>query len=193
LDTATTKATLRSRYLSQRKALVPGEVARRSAAIADQFFGERSIQGTLHLFLPIARQNEVDTWLIIHRLWRDFPAVRVAVSVTDVTTGQLTHYPLLPDTVLTENRWGIPEPLAPTHPIPATDVDLVLVPLLAFDMTGHRVGYGKGYYDRFLATCRPDCLKIGLSLFGPVERITDAESTDIRLDSCLTPEQAYVF
>ena len=189
-----TKAALRTQFLSQRKALSLNEVAERSAAIANRFFLERSItSGTLHLFLPIARQNEVDTWLIIRQLWRDFPAVRVVVSVTDMAMNQLTHYPLSPDTTLTENRWGIPEPIPGIAPIPATDFDIVLVPLLAFDRQGHRVGYGKGYYDRFLANCRPDCRKIGLSLFGPIDRITDTELTDVRLNTCLTPEQAYFF
>ena len=70
---------------------------------------------------------------------------------------------------------------------------MVLVPLLAFDKLGHRVGYGKGYYDRFLAKCPPNCLRIGLSLFDPVERIDDVVPTDIRLNSCLTPVHTYVF
>lgn len=188
-----TKATLRTRFLTNRKALSANDVAERSAGITEQFFTERFTSGTLHTFLPIVRQNEVDTWLIIRQLWRDFPAVRVVVSVTDVTTSQLTHYPLTPDTTLTENRWGIPEPLPGTNPIPTTDFDIVLVPLLAFDRQGHRVGYGKGYYDRFLTDCRPDCRKIGLSLFGPVNRILDVESTDIQLDACLTPGQMYFF
>lgn len=188
-----TKATLRTHFLEQRKALSAHEVAERSAAIANRFFMERFTSGTLHTFLPIARQNEVDTWLMIRQLWRNFPAVRVAVSITDVLINQLTHYPLTPDTTLTENRWGIPEPMPDTDPVPATDFDIVLVPLLAFDRQGHRVGYGKGYYDRFLANCRPDCRKIGLSLFGPVNRIKDVELTDIQLDACLTPERTYFF
>ncbi len=188
-----TKAALRTHFLDQRKALSPGEVAERSAALTRQLFLERFSYETLHTFLPIARQNEVDTWLMIRQFWRDFPAVRVAVSITDVTTNQLTHYPLMPDTVLTENRWGIPEPMPATDPIPATDFDIVLVPLLTFDLYGQRVGYGKGYYDRFLANCRPDCRKIGLSLFEPVDRISDVELTDIQLDAYMTPEKTYFF
>ncbi|MDB5241886.1 MAG: 5-formyltetrahydrofolate cyclo-ligase, partial [Spirosoma sp.] len=50
-----------------------------------------------------------------------------------------------------------------------------------------------GYYDRFLAQCRPDCQKIGLSLFNPIDLIIDAEPTDIRLNACITPEQTYRF
>ena len=196
-----TKTALRTKFLAERKALSPNEVAERSAVIAERFFMHGSGGGqlelpttrTMHAFLPIVRQNEVDTWLIIRQLWRDFPAVQAAISVTDTASSQLAHYPLRPDTILTENYWGIPEPLHIGNPIPATDFDVVLVPLLAFDLRGHRVGYGKGYYDRFLANCRPDCQKIGLSLFKPVDRITDAESTDVRLDACLAPTQTYFF
>ena len=196
-----TKTALRTKFLAERKALPPNEVAERSAVIAKRFFMHGSGGGqlklpttrTMHAFLPIVRQNEVDTWLIIRQLWRDFPAVQVAISVTDTASSQLAHYPLRPDTILTENHWGIPEPLHIGNPIPATDFDVVLVPLLAFDLRGHRVGYGKGYYDRFLSECRPNCQKIGLSLFEPVDCITDAEPTDVRLDACLTPTQTYFF
>lgn len=195
-----TKSVLRQQFLAQRRALSAGEVTRRSLTIAERFigdffggpFGMTSI--TLHTFLPIVRQNEVDTWPIIHRIWQYFPNVQVTVSVTDTTTNQLSHYALTPETPLTENRWGVPEPQpGRSTAIGSHQIDLVLVPLLAFDQQGHRVGYGKGYYDRFLAECRPDCVKIGLSLFEPVERIADIEPTDMRLDFCITPEQIQWF
>ena len=154
----------------------------------------RSAVKIIHTFLPIIRQNEVDTWPIIHRIWQDFPATQVAVSITDTTSNQLTHYVLTPNTSLVENRWGIPEPSPENSTaIVSTQIDLVLVPLLVFDQQGHRVGYGKGYYDWFLAECRPDCFTVGLSLFDPVERINDVAPTDIRLDVCVTPMHTFVF
>jgi len=55
------------------------------------------------------------------------------------------------------------------------------------------VGYGKGYYDRFLKRCRTDCLKVGLSYFGPVETIPEAHDADIPLDCCITPEVIQTF
>lgn len=195
-----TKSALRQQFLAQRWALATEEVERRSQQIAERFFGEffgepvGMASLTLHTFLPIVRQNEVDTWPIIHRIWQHFPEIQVAVSVTDTTTNQLSHYALTPETPLTENRWGIPEPQpGRSTTIGSHQIDLVLVPLLAFDQQGHRVGYGKGYYDRFLAECRPDCLKIGLSLFEPVERIDDVEPTDVLLNVCITPEQIQWF
>lgn len=91
---------------------------------------------------------------------------------------------------VTFNAFGIAEP-PDTYPIDPLDIDMVLVPMLAFDRLGNRVGYGKGYYDRFLLRCRPDCLKVGLSFFGPLDLITDVHPGDVRLDLCITPEHIY--
>lgn len=148
----------------------------------------------IHAFLPIVRQHETDTWPIIHRIWQDFPSVQVAAPITNTKTNLLTHHLLTPETPLIENQWGISEPQpGSSTEIAPEQIDIVLTPLLAFDRQGHRVGYGKGYYDRFLAECRPDCLKIGLSLFEPVEQIAAIELTDVQLNACITPEQVYFF
>lgn len=192
------KAELRTTYLAKRKALSTDELNRRNTSLLARFvelFTEqtqtRSLQ-LVHTFLPIRRQNEVDTWPLIHWLWQY--DVATAVSVTDTKTNRLTHYPLTAKTTLVENKWGIPEPITTGLTlIEPSAIDLVLVPLLAFDRQGHRVGYGKGYYDRFLADCRPDCLKIGLSLFDPVERIADVNRADIALTCCLTPPRYVSF
>lgn len=194
------KSDLRQQFLQKRKALSPAEVNRRSELITAHFFeflGRNKLAnapGTIHTFLPIQRQNEVDTWLIIHGLWESYYHLNVAVSVTDVSENILRHYSLFPQTMLIENRWGIPEPVSnDLHPQLPGDFDIVLVPLLAFDQQGQRIGYGGGYYDRFLAECRPDCIKVGLSLFEPIERIDNIELTDVRLNICITSQQIYVF
>lgn len=199
------KTELRTEYLARRRALPAEEVARRSWEIERHLFTAHFVRDVislnemtslcaLHTFLPITRQNEVNTWPIIRRIWQEQPNITIAVSKTDPVAQTLTHYQLTPETLLIENRWGIPEP-DPTSGVrcPTSQLDLVLVPLLAFDFNGHRVGYGGGYYDRFLAECRPDCLKIGLSLFAPVEEIDDIEPTDIKLDACVTPDNTYFF
>ncbi len=183
------KSELRKQMLQQRRALPQAEVQRRSQGIADQFFRYFPLRPdqTVHIFLPIVKQNEVNTWPIIERLRAEHPEVRVAVPITDVAQNVLTHHHLTDEAVLLENRWGIPEPQQ-AQIIHAQEVDVVLVPLLAFDGAGHRVGYGKGFYDRFLADCRPDVLKIGLSLEPPIEIIADPNPFDIPLDYALTPE-----
>ncbi|WP_299760356.1 5-formyltetrahydrofolate cyclo-ligase [uncultured Pontibacter sp.] len=183
------KSELRRQMLQLRRALPAEEVQLRSQQIADQFFSCFALKAgqTVHVFLPILKNNEVDTWLIIDRLRRQHPEVRVAVPVTDVSQNILTHHHLTDEAVLMENKWGIPEPQN-AHIIHAPEVDVVLIPLLAFDEAGHRVGYGKGFYDRFLADCRPDVLKVGLSLEPPVESINDTNPYDVPLDAVVMPE-----
>ena len=76
--------------------------------------------------------------------------------------------------------------------IEASKLEVIFVPLLAFDKVGHRVGYGKGFYDGFLKNC-PNAVKIGLSFFEADEKIKDIRPDDIALDYCLTPNQIYRF
>lgn len=95
------------------------------------------------------------------------------------------------DNQLEKVRWDILEPIRGTR-TPSEKIDLVVVPLLAFDLQGHRVGYGKGFYDRFLKECQPNCKKVGLSLFEPVEAIEYSEN-DIQLSLCITPSEIYRF
>ncbi|MGC4022748.1 MAG: 5-formyltetrahydrofolate cyclo-ligase, partial [Cyclobacteriaceae bacterium] len=71
---------------------------------------------------------------------------------------------------------------------PAEKIDIVIVPLLAFDAAGNRVGYGKGFYDQFLKTCRKDCKKIGLSLFEASQDLISNEEHDVKLDYAITPK-----
>lgn len=88
------------------------------------------------------------------------------------------------------NTFGIVEPDG-NEVVNPEDIDMIIIPMLAFDRMGNRVGYGKGFYDRFLHRCKADCLKVGLSYFEPVEKISDVHSGDVRLDLCITPERVY--
>jgi 5-formyltetrahydrofolate cyclo-ligase len=183
------KKDLRRQLLQKRAAYSPAELAAKSKAIAAQFFNHFNLADiqAVHLFLPIQRRHELDTWPIIRQLQAEYPQVQVVASVADTREFTLTHHWLLPETQLVENKWGIPEPQNAAL-IPIEKLDLVLVPLLAFDAKGYRVGYGKGFYDRFLSACRPETLKVGLSLEPAVPEITDVHADDVRLDAVITPE-----
>jgi 5-formyltetrahydrofolate cyclo-ligase len=193
-----TKAKIRPAALARRKALPAVESAQRSQQLCDQLFQHFSVAEWrwLHLFLPLAQLNEPDTWLIIRRIWAEGLPVRLAVPVVQPDGTSLRHYELTPDTPLHLNRWGIPEPEAEAATeVPAPAFDAVLVPLLAVDRAGHRVGYGGGFYDRFLAQCRPDTQFIGLNVLDevPMEGIADVLPTDVPLTACLTPGQGWHF
>jgi 5-formyltetrahydrofolate cyclo-ligase len=189
-----TKAELRRAALGRRRALTPMEVRRRSVVLGQQLFDSFPVAQWqwLHLFLPIEQQHEPDTWSIVRRIWAEKLPTQLAVPVVQADGTSLRHFQLRPETKLVENRWEIPEPV--NAPEVAPDAfDAVLIPLLAFDEAGHRVGYGKGFYDRFLAACRPAARRIGVSLEPPVPHITDAWAGDVRLHACLTPDRLWRF
>ena len=192
------KSALRRAALVRRQALSQPEIAQRSQRLCDQLFQHFPVAQWrwLHLFLPIARQHEPDTWPIIHRIWAENLPVRLAAPVMQPDGCSLKHYELTPETPLHINRWGIPEPVATTATeVPATTFDAVLVPLLAVDAAGHRVGYGGGYYDRFLAECGPHTQFIGVSVLdeAPVAGIADVLPTDVALHAYLTPGGVRLF
>ena len=103
----------------------------------------------------------------------------------------MSYYLLKDNTTIKPNIWNIPEPPDGLQ-IKASKLEVIFVPLLAFDKVGHRVGYGKGFYDGFLKNC-PNAVKIGLSFFEADKKIKDIQPNDIALDYCLTPNQIYQF
>lgn len=185
------KKELRTEYKTKRKQLEEEAIEFMSLQIANQLV-RLPIWNKLyyHLFLTIESQKEIQTEFILQILFGKDK--EVVLSKSDFETGTLTHYLLTENTKLRKNAHDIPEPVDGIE-VPENKLDVVFIPLLAFDEKGNRVGYGKGFYDRFLAKCRPDTLKIGLSLFEAVAEITDASSDDIRLDLCVTPEKVYSF
>lgn len=187
-----TKAELRKIYLARQKNLSPAERTQKSEQISNRFFQKFDLSriNFLHCFLPIEKFGEVDTSHIFKCLWREFPNIQTLAPRVDFQTNELESLKFTPQTRLVKNVWEIDEPTK-GKTVAAGKIDLVLVPLLCFDRRGFRVGYGKGFYDRFLKNCRADCLKIGLSYFAPVAEISDARKFDIKLDFCVTPEELF--
>jgi len=103
----------------------------------------------------------------------------------------MTHYLLTDNTKIKKNQYGIPEPVDGIE-VPVSKIDVIFVPLLAYDLDGNRVGYGKGFYDKFLSKCKPEALKIGLSFFEPEDKIISSPN-DVRLDYCVTPSATIRF
>jgi 5-formyltetrahydrofolate cyclo-ligase len=189
-----TKSEWRKIYLKKQAAFDSEEQASRSKSISDCFFQSFEITniGFLHCFLPIKKNNEIDTFLILEKIWQELPRIATLAPWVDFETDELGHIAFSKDSKLIENKWGIPEPTEGARVAPEK-IDLVIVPLLCFDERGYRVGYGKGFYDRFLAECRPDTLKVGLSYFPPVKEISDIDEFDVRLNACVTPEKVWQF
>lgn len=143
-----------------------------------------------HVFLSINEHKEVQTDALLHIL--SGKDKNIIISRSDFETRKMINVLLTDNVVIKKNEWNIPEPqngLIINNEI----IDLVFVPLLAYDLFGNRIGYGKGFYDTFLETCKPNVLKVGLSFFEAEAEITDIEKHDIKLDFCITPENIYTF
>ena len=181
-----TKQELRKIYFEKRLQLTDDEYKNLNQQICDRFFESLDLSQlkVVHLFLPIKKNREPNTWLIVDRLKNEFPFIKIAIP--KVEGDILINYYLDSDCRLQENKWGIVEPVQ-GNLVNIKEIDFVLVPLLAFDLDGHRVGYGKGYYDRFLQDCKYGCIKIGVSFFKDVEKIADANSFDVKLDGFIVP------
>ncbi len=185
------KTELRQKYKALRSSLSENEVEEMSLAVANKILALPLWENTyFHIFLPITEQKEVNTEFILHLL--SGKDKDIIVSKADFDTRNMTHFLLTDNTKIKKNQYNIPEPVDGIE-VPSHKIDVVFVPLLAFDKKGHRVGYGKGFYDKFLSECKPNVLKIGLSVFAPEELITDVFEGDIQLDYCVTPKTIYKF
>ncbi len=188
------KKELRSLYRQQRQALSLAQIDQQSQQLAEHFFQVYPLEDVraIHIFLPILAKKEINTFYLINALRQQKPQISLITSRTEAKTHQMPTFRLEADTKLEPNSWGVPEPVE-AAPFPELEIDMVLLPLLCFDQRGYRVGYGGGFYDRFLLKCRPNVHKVGLSLFPPIDQIEDIENTDIPLDEVITPTDFYDF
>lgn len=188
---AMTKTELRTQYKALRKNLSEVEIEEKSLAIANEVLALDIWDKTyFHVFLPIEEQKEVNTEFLLHLL--SGKDKEIVISKSDFTTRKMTHFLLTDNTKIKKNESNIPEPVDGIEVL-SSKIQVVFVPLLAFDTKGNRVGYGKGFYDQFLAECQPETIKIGLSFFEAENAITDVFEKDVRLDFCITPEKCYHF
>jgi 5-formyltetrahydrofolate cyclo-ligase len=182
-----TKDQVRKLYLQKRLGLSEAELQLMNKRLTDTFFAsvDLSAINVLHTFLPIEKQKEVNTWLIIERVRKEFPHIRISVPRINNQSSTIENFYFEGAHQLEKNTWGIMEPKQGI-PTPNEKIDTVLVPLLSFDKKGNRVGYGRGFYDKFLAVI--DCKKIGLSFFAPVKEIEGMGPHDVPIDAAVTSE-----
>ena len=186
-----TKNELRAQYKVLRTHLSETEIEEKSLAIVNGVLALDIWDKTyFHVFLPIEEQKEVNTEFLLHLL--SGKDKEIVISKSNFTTRKMTHFLLTDNTKIKTNDYHIPEPVDGIE-VPSSKIQVVFVPLLAFDTVGNRVGYGKGFYDQFLSECQPETIKIGLSFFEAENTITDVFEKDVRLDFCITPKKCYRF
>lgn len=186
------KHELRKKYTNLRAKLEPATILEDSVLLANQALRLPIWDFVyFHIFLSALAHKEVDTLPLLTLLQGRDKQV-VVPKVIQGTKG-MAHYLLTDSTALQMSSWGIPEPVEGIA-VAESKMDVVFVPLLAFDAAGQRVGYGKGYYDTFLRTCRKETITVGLSLFEvEPEFITDVYEDDVKLQYCITPQNVYTF
>ena len=185
------KKELRAKYKALRNQLSETDLEEMSLAVANKVLSLPIWDKTyFHIFLPITEHKEVNTEYILHLL--SGKDKEIIISKSDFQTRNMTHFLLTDNTKIKKNAYNIPEPVDGLE-VPTNKIDVVFVPLLTFDKTGHRAGYGKGFYDKFLKECKPETIKIGLSFFEASAIIEDVFENDVKLNYCVTPNRVYEF
>ena len=183
------KTFLRSYYKKKRLSLTNQKIDHLSHEVYKQL--EKLNIWTLkhyHIFISIKKNNELDTSLVINKL----KSKQKKIIVPKISNNELIHLAINEKTEFSLNHYGIVEP-NDGDCFKIENLDIIFIPLLVFDLEGHRVGYGKGYYDSFLKLTKSSTLKIGLSLFDPIYKIEDINNNDTKLDYCITPTQVHKF
>lgn len=184
------KPALRINSLDRRLLLNQDEIEELSKKIQQLFLTAFNFENkNISCFASISSKNEVQTFPLINEI---STKNHVYLPVSDFSNCSMNHWLFKPGDALIESPYGIPEPEQRQVSLNPELFDVIIIPLLVADLMGHRIGYGKGFYDRFLKQCRPKALKIGLDFFDPIDRIP-ATSNDIPLDYLVTPEKCYGF
>ena len=186
-----TKEEVRQHARNIRQQLSDDAISMGSKAVAEFFFNEFNITNQdIHVYITKEGSHEINTSLIIDQLFKKHPDTTLVTSSSNFEDNTLRHFIFDKSTTFKNNRYYIPEPVAgkPYDREP----DIIIIPLLGYDKQGHRVGYGRGFYDRFLIDY-PKSFKVGLSLLDPVDNIEDTDSWDVKLDYCINPRGVITF
>jgi 5-formyltetrahydrofolate cyclo-ligase len=187
-----TKVELRNKYRAKRRRFSVEERETLSLAIVHQvtdYLTKRQELHHIHIFLPIAKLNEIDTIPLIERLLEK--GLDLYTSATDFRTQKMATVKLKAPLDTHMDEFGIPVPVL-REPAVVDHIQMVLIPLLAYDLEGNRLGYGMGFYDRFLQSLPQQVVKAGVSFFPP-EKMIPSENHDIKLDICFTASKVYQF
>jgi len=189
------KSEIRHIYKERRTQLTATQVAKMDDLMLIQFLKlPFDIPSIIMTYAPMEQLKEFDPLMITdycyfknpeHQLL--YPLIK-SIDLIDKMIAILVN----DDTEFEKSGMGFfaPSTGEEIHP---RDIDLIIVPLLAFDKMGYRVGYGKGFYDHFLKKCRKDAIKIGFSYFEPIEAIEDKNEFDIPMDFCITHNEIHIF
>jgi len=187
-----TKAAIRKLYKQKRLELSAATKKRLEDLMLIQFQSlHLKIPDVVMTYSPIELLNEYNPVLIEEYCFFKNPATTLVYPVAHFQTNSLKAFAVKEDTFFELNEYDIEEPIDGEEILPSA-IELIIVPLLSFNNTGYRVGYGKGFYDKFIEVCSPKLMKIGFSFFD-TEVIDDVNILDEKLNVCITPERIFKF
>ncbi|HYF31130.1 MAG TPA: 5-formyltetrahydrofolate cyclo-ligase [Chitinophagaceae bacterium] len=188
-----TKSALRTIYKDKRSALSATDRMKLDDLILIQF-QKLQLPDVLSLmsYWPMQTHHEVNTLPMTDYVQFRIPGLQLAYPKIDYEQVSMVAIAVDDDTEYETNAYGIAEPLS-NKVMPPGELDMIFVPMLAYDKQGYRVGYGKGFYDRYLKSCRQDVITVGFSYFEAEPLISDVNEFDIPLNFAITPERIYEF
>lgn len=187
------KKELRKMFTQKRKSVSRYHKAKWDDLILIQF--QKLLLPPLHAVFTYAAMeaySEIGTDAILDYLQFKNPGLQAAYPVCDFSSRTMNAVIAADNTGFMLNKFGTLEPDS-SKILNPKDVELVIMPLLCFDEQGYRVGYGKGFYDNYLANVSSGCIKVGLSYFNAIDKIDDRNEFDVPLSYCITPERIYEF
>jgi 5-formyltetrahydrofolate cyclo-ligase len=180
------KKIVRDGILLLRKKMTKEEVQQKSQAILEQLIQLKEYKDSSCVSIYLSFANEVDTFMIINKMKSH--GKKIVIPYTDASRVELIPVYLEdPSKDLTMSAFGYPEPIF-ERAVKAQieDIDLVIVPGVAFDVTKNRIGFGKGYYDKYLSKMRPEVKKIAVAYDYQVLESIPSEDHDVKMDYVMT-------
>ena len=178
------KSAIRAILRRRKEAMVPEDRLEKSRMICRHLM--KLIPGKNETVLVYtSKEMEVNTVPLINALFRQKNPVVVPIIVKEDISLRLSYLRDL--AALVPSTFGVPEPIGSEIPAEAGDIDTIILPMLGFDRTGGRIGYGAGYYDRFLSK-NPGLRKIGIAFACQEMERLPVDENDIRMDVILTED-----
>lgn len=182
------KNEIRNKLLEQRKSFSHEELQEKNSLIFEKLFSLQEFSRANNIGVYISFNNEADTRKIIEKLLSENK--NVFAPVMDFGNEHFSYAKLSSLENLTENKYGVLEPTE-KNSVEASEIDLFLVPGAAFDSQRNRIGWGKGYYDKFFNKNKPRGKKIGLFFEFQLIKEVPTDEFDVKMDFIITEKEIY--
>ena len=177
------KNSIRTILRQKKEAMLPEDRLEKSRRICRHLMAIIRDKETVMVYT--SKEKEVNTVPLIHALFRQKNPVVVPIIVKEDVSLRLSY--LRDFSALVPSTFGVPEPIGNEIPAAAEDIGTIVLPMLGFDRTGGRIGYGAGYYDRFLSKY-PDLRKVGIAFACQEVGNLPVDENDIRMDTIITED-----